>query len=168
MQFKFVAPLAERLTTDSKSPSEWCPTVADHFYWRITKVSLDYFPPRPRRDHRYTADSVPYLPQQDKVFHLVDFIGTLAGFENIPKNLEEWRKTAGKVVKPQRVYLNRADRSPLGRYFEAFDPVNISLRMLPSFRPLCCHQTIPLFCGPEPAVGLYYLLRIISNETWLF
>ncbi|ROW05504.1 hypothetical protein VSDG_00444 [Cytospora chrysosperma] len=84
------------------NPSEWCPTVADHFYWRITK--------------------------QDKVFHLVDFIGTLAGFENIPKNLEEWRKTAGKVVKPQRVYLNRADRSPLGRYFEAFDPVNISLQ----------------------------------------
>lgn len=63
----------------------------------------------------------------------MDFIGTLTGFESIPKNLADWRKQAGTVVKPQKVYINRADRSPLGRYLEAYNPVDISLRTLSPF-----------------------------------
>ncbi|ROW16108.1 hypothetical protein VPNG_01960 [Cytospora leucostoma] len=83
-------------------PSAWCPTVGDFYYWRTTK--------------------------QERVSHIVDFIGTLPEFEKVPKNLAQWRKEARKVAPSRAISLKQVKKTTPDSYLAGFDPVDVSIK----------------------------------------
>ncbi|KAK7745272.1 hypothetical protein SLS53_002767 [Cytospora paraplurivora] len=80
-------------------PTAWCPTVGDFYYWRITK--------------------------QERVSHVVDFIGTLPGFESVPENVAQWRKQPRKVVPVQAVHLKQVKDGKPASFLQGFDAVDL-------------------------------------------